>query len=97
MPPRSTQNSCTAAAVAEDPQQSVHSHSHTPVPEDPPIINNLDPEANQEETADKDLTENPLMSLSVAVREQTKTNSAVGALCVVISLSQQCRAALLFY
>ena len=38
-----------------------------------------------------------LMSLSVAVHEQTKTNSVVGALCVVISLSQQCRAALLFY
>ena len=58
MPPRSTQNSCTAAAVAEDPQQSVHSHSRTPVPEDLPIINNPDPEADQEETADEDLTEN---------------------------------------
>ena len=52
MPPRSTQNSRTAAAVAEDPQQSVHSHSCTPVPEDLPLINNLDPEA------DKDLSEN---------------------------------------
>ena len=59
MPPRSTQNSRTAAAVAEDPQQSVHSHSCTLVPEDPPIINNPDPEADQEETPDKDLTENP--------------------------------------
>ena len=58
MPPRSTQNSRTAAAVAEDPQQSVHSHSRTPVPEDLPIINNPDPEADQEETADEDLTEN---------------------------------------
>ena len=58
MPPRSTQNS-RAAAVAEDPQQSVCSHSCTPVPEDPPVINNLDPEADQEETADEDLTENP--------------------------------------
>ena len=58
MPPRSTQNSRTAAAVAEDPQQSVCSHSRTPVPEDLPIINNLDPEADQEETADEDLTEN---------------------------------------
>ena len=59
MPPRSTQNSHTAAAVAEDPQQSVCSHSRTPVPKDPPIINNPDPKADQEETADKDLTENP--------------------------------------
>ena len=59
MPPRSTQNSCTAAAVAEDPQQSVHSHSCTLVPEDPPLIDNLDPEADQEETLDEDLTENP--------------------------------------
>ena len=60
MPPRSTQNSRTAAAVAEDPQQSVCSHSCTPVPEDHlPIINNPDPEADQEETANKDLTENP--------------------------------------
>ena len=57
MPPRSTQNS-RAAAVAKDPQQSVRSHSHTPVPEDPPIINNPDPEADQEETADEDLTKN---------------------------------------
>ena len=59
MPPRSTQNSCTAAAVAKDPQQSVHSHSRTPVSEDPPIINNPDPKADQEETPDEDLTENP--------------------------------------
>ena len=59
MPPRSTQNSHTAAAVAEDLQQSVRSHSCTPVPEDLPVINNLDPEADQEETADEDLTENP--------------------------------------
>ena len=59
MPPRSTQNSHTAAAVAEDPQQSVRSHSRTPVPKDPPVINNPDPKANQEETADEDLTENP--------------------------------------
>ena len=56
MPPRSTQNS-HAAAVAKDPQQSVRSHSRTPVPEDP--LNNQDPEADQEETADEDLTENP--------------------------------------
>ena len=27
--------------------------------EDPPVINNPDPEADQEETADEDLTENP--------------------------------------
>ena len=58
MPPRSTQNSHTAAAVAEDPQQSVHSHSRTLVPKDPPVINNPDPKADQEETADEDLTKN---------------------------------------
>ena len=58
MPPRSTQNS-HAAAVAEDPQQPVRSHSRTLVPEDPPVINNPDPKADQEETADEDLTENP--------------------------------------
>ena len=39
----------------------------------------------------------PLMSLSVAMHEQTKTNSVVRALCGVISLSQQCGAALLVY
>ena len=59
MPPRPTQNSHTAAAVAKDPQPSVHSHSHTLVPEDLPLIDNPDPKANQEETADKDLTKNP--------------------------------------
>ena len=38
-----------------------------------------------------------VMSLLVAVHEQTKTNNVVRALCVVISLSQQCGAALLCY